>query len=385
MSEYQYYEWLAVDRPLTEQEMDEVNGLSSHMEVVTATQAVVTYQWGSFKHDPAEVLFKYFDAMLYAANWGSRRVAFRFPAAAIDAKAIQAYCVQYRITLTRSGKYQVLNFELSEEEGGDWIDVEGVLWRLIPVREQIMQGDYRALYLAWLKAMELEGEVGEEEFEDEEDGERSESGPPVPAGLRKLNGGLKAFTDLFEIDAHLVKAAAESSATQEPVSDQALAGALPRLSRQECEAFLLRFLQSEPGAGRELRKRLSELAGVEKPAAAQQSRSPSSLGAAARRYEQEERQREQVAAERKRIQELEELSRREQATWTEVERLIELKQAKPYVQAVALLVNLRDLAAWQNRLPEFEARLRLLMSRYGGRWSLMERLRQAGLASRPTG
>lgn len=33
MSEYQYYEWLAVDRPLTEEEMEEVNGLSSHMDV----------------------------------------------------------------------------------------------------------------------------------------------------------------------------------------------------------------------------------------------------------------------------------------------------------------------------------------------------------------
>ena len=44
MSEYQYYEWQAVDRPLTQQEQKAVSGLSSHMEVVTSTQAIVTYQ-----------------------------------------------------------------------------------------------------------------------------------------------------------------------------------------------------------------------------------------------------------------------------------------------------------------------------------------------------
>jgi len=32
--------------------MEEVNSLSSHMNVVTPTRAVVTYRWGDFKHDP---------------------------------------------------------------------------------------------------------------------------------------------------------------------------------------------------------------------------------------------------------------------------------------------------------------------------------------------
>lgn len=44
MSEYQYYEWLAIDRPLTAAEVRTVNGLSSHMDTVTCTQAIVTYQ-----------------------------------------------------------------------------------------------------------------------------------------------------------------------------------------------------------------------------------------------------------------------------------------------------------------------------------------------------
>jgi hypothetical protein len=47
---------------------------------------------------------------------------------------------------------------------------------------------------------------------------------------------------------------------------------------------------------------------------------------------------------------------------------------------VALLVNLRDLAKYQRRLPAHEARLSALASRYTGRPSLMERMRRAGLA-----
>jgi hypothetical protein len=40
MSEYQYYEWQALERPLTVAEQAAVNGLSSHIDVAS-TQAIV--------------------------------------------------------------------------------------------------------------------------------------------------------------------------------------------------------------------------------------------------------------------------------------------------------------------------------------------------------
>ena len=57
MSEYQYHEWQSLDRPLTAAEQNAVDGLSSHIDV-TSTQAIVTYHWSNFKHDPIEVLAK---------------------------------------------------------------------------------------------------------------------------------------------------------------------------------------------------------------------------------------------------------------------------------------------------------------------------------------
>ena len=78
MSEYQYYEWQTLERPLTAAEQAAVNNLSSHIDV-TSSQAVVTYNWGDFKHDPIKVLAKYFDAHLYIANWGTRQTRVPFP------------------------------------------------------------------------------------------------------------------------------------------------------------------------------------------------------------------------------------------------------------------------------------------------------------------
>ena len=60
MSEYQYYEWQKLESPLTMNEQDAVEALSSHIEV-SAMQASVSYNWSSFKYDPLIVLAKYFD------------------------------------------------------------------------------------------------------------------------------------------------------------------------------------------------------------------------------------------------------------------------------------------------------------------------------------
>lgn len=67
MSEYQYYEFQAIDRPLTPEQQDQIRKLSSRVRP-TATQAVFTYSYGDFRGDPLKVLEQHFDAMLYVAN-----------------------------------------------------------------------------------------------------------------------------------------------------------------------------------------------------------------------------------------------------------------------------------------------------------------------------
>jgi hypothetical protein len=71
VSEYQYYEFTAVDRPLTNREQSELRSLSTRAEI-TASSFVNTYEWGNFKGDPRKLMERYFDAHLYLTNWGTR-------------------------------------------------------------------------------------------------------------------------------------------------------------------------------------------------------------------------------------------------------------------------------------------------------------------------
>ncbi|MGD8406851.1 MAG: hypothetical protein PVJ21_24545, partial [Anaerolineales bacterium] len=212
MSEYQYHEWQTLERPLTADEQNAVDELSSHIDV-TANQAIVTYHWSDFRHDPLEVLAKYFDAYLYFANWGTRRLAFRFPTGLVDAAAIDAsYCDEEYLHIKTIGDVHILEFEMYEDGGYDeWIEERGLLSTLARLRDDIIQGDHRALYLFWLHVMDVESRGYEEEDKDNPDGLFYDPEPPLPVGLKHLSPSLRALIDFFEIDPFLVAAAAERS------------------------------------------------------------------------------------------------------------------------------------------------------------------------------
>jgi hypothetical protein len=46
MSEYQRYEWVAIDRPLTRAQLEAVEKLSSHIEA-SSSHALIEYNWGT--------------------------------------------------------------------------------------------------------------------------------------------------------------------------------------------------------------------------------------------------------------------------------------------------------------------------------------------------
>ena len=62
----------------------------------------------------------------------------------------------------------------------------------MPLRDAILRGDLRAPYLAWLHAAQrITGGV----FEDEESVDPIE--PPLPPGLKQLDGPLQALIEFF--------------------------------------------------------------------------------------------------------------------------------------------------------------------------------------------
>ena len=367
MSEYQYYEWQTIDRPLTDKERAAVNRLSSHIEV-SPIGAWVEYSWGDFKHDAKQVLAQYFDAFLYMANWGSRELMFRFPKALIDPKQIEPYCLEYCVALEPIGDYFVLTISLGEEEPtGEWIEGGDWLAALAPLRNDILLGDTRALYLAWL------ANVGSAELVDELE-------PPLPAGLGKLTTPLNRLARFLEIDPHLLKAAAAASDDPSSTPDAALRAAVGRLTRSECDDFLWRLAQGEPRLTLTFQHRLQDLIGAPTPQD-RPRRTLDELVRARDRLVKAEQRRKQQAAEARHKQEMEALAGRETATWTVVERLLESYQPKAYDSAVALLTQLRDLAVYQGTQAAFQLRIDHVSAKYARRSGLISRLRSAGLVT----
>jgi hypothetical protein len=385
VSEYQYYEFQAIDKPLTEKQMIELRALSSRA-TITPTSFTNHYEWGNFKGDPHKLMTDYFDAHLYLANWGTHWFMLRFPRRLLDEKTAAAYCRAESATVDAKCEWTILGF-VSEDEDGDWEDTgEGSLASLIPLRADILAGDLRCLYLGWLLCAQS-GELDDEELE-----------PTLPPGcpsLRELSASLEAFADFLRIDPDLIAVAAEGlpdAAASQPTRDD-LSAWVRTLPAAEKDGLLLRLVEGEGASLRwELLKRFREERSPAESAARQNVRRRTVAQLMdlrdAREKERTRREAEEKARRAARLAEqqaqarakhLDGLVGREAQLWTQAEALIRTKQPKKYDEAAALLTDLRDLAARQGTPADFRSRLAELRGRHSQKPSLLRRLRQAGI------
>lgn len=377
MSEYQYYEFQAIDRPLTEDEMQELRSCSSRAKI-TATRFVNHYEWGNFKGDQAAWMEKYFDLFLYLANWGTHELVIRLPRKLLELKVAQRYCCGRAASARVKGDFILLELA-SEEEGGDWEEGSGWLASLTPIRADLVAGDHRALYLAWLLCVQ-----GRDLAEDEKE-------PPVPIGLGELTAPLRAFADFLRIDEDLLTvAAARSPKAADKARDREVEGwiaALPDAAKTE---WLVRLAEgTDPHLRAQLLRQFHDSQGTIEP----RNEEPRTVGELLNAAEEiaEERHRKEtarMAAEREqrerqeaeaRKRHLADLARREPGVWRRVDELIATKQPARYDEAVKLLLDLRELGRNQGRDHEFEECLQRLFDEHARKPSLVERLKKAGL------
>ena len=233
MSEYQYYEFLAVDHPLDERQRTELRALSTRARI-TATSFVNEYHWGDFRGNPAVLMERYFDAFLYLANWGTRRLMIRLPRELLDLGVAKRYCTGDAASVWAVGDHVILSLS-SEDEDEYWEEGEGRLASIALVRSELAAGDLRLLYLAWLLSVQAE-EAGDEEAE-----------PPLPPGLRTLSAPLRAVADFLRLDEDLLAAAATASAEIQTVPESAgeMARWIEDLPGEEKDALLLQAARGE--------------------------------------------------------------------------------------------------------------------------------------------
>ena len=373
MSEYQYYEFRTVNRQLTASERAAVAKLSSHGET-TATSFSVNYSYGSFKHEPEEVLTRYFDLFFYIANWGSVQLIFRYPKELIDTRALEPYCLEGQriIDYKVVDDHVILRFELNHEDGGfGWTEGEGMVDGVVGLYEEIMQRDYRALYLAWLGAIQ-DGTEYSDEFDDET------LEPPLPPGLHALSPALQEFVNLFELDEHLIAAAAQGSTPPPPTKQIDQATALATLSKAESIDFLQRLLQGEAHLELKLKQRLGLLP-INVGYAPTGQRTVGELLATRHELEQIRQKAAAAAKEVQRRARLAALVAQGDSAWQDVETLIEKQTSEGYKQAVALLLQLGELAREQQQDRIFASRVEAIRARYRRRSGLMRLLEQAQL------
>jgi hypothetical protein len=370
MSEYQCYEFVALDRPLTSKQIAELRAISTRAEI-TPTRFWNEYQWGDLKADPTKLLERYFDAHLYFANWGTHRLMLRIPTARIDGKRLRPYFVGETACARAIGDHLILDLRSENEEPDDYEESQGSLAALAPLRAELIRGDLRVAYLAWILAVQM-GHVVEEDVE-----------PPVPPGLSELTAAQAAMVEFLRIDSDLISAAAERSdqaADERPALRKWALGLAPRAK----DEWIRRAIDDPDLAlGNEL---LRTFRAEATPAGAVNPRTVRELLANAGRCREQRKRAETERAEKaKRVTEtarkkrLDTLAKRMDAAWVELEALV-AKSA--YEEAVKLAADLRDLAEREEEPASFAASFEAMRKRQLRRRGFFDRWKRRNEARR---
>jgi hypothetical protein len=389
VSEYQYYEFLAIDRPLNDGERAEVRCLSTRARI-SATSFVNEYHWGDFKGDPRRLMERYYDAHLYVANWGSHRVMFRLPCDLLDPGVVEDYCVGTGVSAWMTGEFIVLDFT-SEDDAGEFefdCDPENLLSAIAGVRAELAAGDLRPLYLAWLAAYGA-GERDEDAF----DRRGADAGvePPVPPGLGSLTAAQRAFADFLRLDDDLLITAAQVSPPLEDAADNPddLAVWVSGLPAAEKDRLLVRVLSGEGARVRmelQCRYRGGTASAFPHPTrrtvadlldAAARRRADREHRLACERAEDEARREQALSLARE--GRLNRLAEEGDAAWSRVDALIATRKPAGYAAAVTLLTDLQALAERENLDDAFVSRTVALRRTHARKPSLIERFNRAGI------
>lgn len=371
MSEYQYYEFQAIDRPLDRAAQDALRSISSRARI-TATSFTNHYEWGDLKGDPRKFMERWFDLHLYLANWGTRRLMIRVPKRFVNTADIDPFLREIDwVEVWTSGDNLIIDIQHHEDGGyDDWDDGSGRLAALAPLRTDVLSGDLRLFYLLWLTAVQDEF-IPEDEVE------------PLP-GIAPLTVALEGFAEFFGIDFDLVTAAAELSADDASMSKDGLRKAVEVIPEREKAELLLRVVDGDTHVAAELRSRVRK----KNPASATH-RTAGALRTRAQEIREEreridaerreaERRRQAAEAEKARRVRLKAIKQRGANVWREIETEIERRNQTGYDNAINLLSDLQALAVEEGSRDDFNRHIGSIRARHEKKGKFIERLNKLG-------
>ena len=401
MSEYQYYEFLVLDRPLEQSEIAALRALSTRADI-TSTRFTNVYSYGDFKGSPEKLMEKYFDAHVYVTNWGTHTLMLRLPRGSVDEKMLALYVVSHAFKFWTTKEHLIIQWERSTEEPDDeWVEGEGWMARLTPLREELERGDHRALYLGWLSGVQgsLPGDSSDEDLSDEDMDDEIEGGvnqdaiePPVPAGLGSLTAAQQALVEFLGVNPDLLTAAAWASPDISAPKDstRAMKQWVTNVSADEARSYLLLLLQGQTRQA-EAQIRRAYATSLRSSSSAPTAAAPARRSVAAlqqlvekarverRGREAKKKQRELGKKRQERERYLATLAEDVDRHWKQVAKLAEQQIASAYDRARDLLVDLSDAASLTSTREEFAQRFRQFRATHGRRSALIQRLEKAKL------
>jgi hypothetical protein len=379
MSEYQYYEFLAIERPLTEDEIDELRALSTRANI-TPVSFTNIYNWGNFKGNPDKLMQLYFDTYVYVTNWMSAIFKVRLPIEALSEDTVKAMEVPHVLDFSTTKTHWIITWRLNESENYDrFVMEDGISWmaRLAPIRDELLSGDIRSLYIGWLGA--VTGEMDDDEME-----------AVSISGLGSLTAAQQALAEFLEVDPDLLAGAGMGSPAfqGEELSERDMDRWIDALPRDEVKVVLKNLLEGK--------RQLAERSIRNKFAVWQRSMKTDKTVAPRRtvaqlrqnaekseqiRLEKQDRDRRKQEAKRRKEREeyLQNLSKDFPNAWKSVHKVIERGSGPAYDEACRVLVNMSEAYVLQESKKPFQEEIKKLMAAHMRRRALIERLVKAGI------
>ena len=352
MSEYQYIEFRAVDKPLTDKQLEFAETQSTRAEI-SQWSFTNEYHYGDFHGNIHKLMRGGYDVHLHYANYGTRRVALRLPnGLPFDKRLWKQYCADKDESFSwhpdRKGPGGIIEWCPFHDAGSieeEW-EPQQYVADCIALRERLIQGDLRALYAIWLCT--ISGDDGDWEGIE----------PPVPVGLSESAGIFGNLLWFYGVDPLTLVAASEGIP---PLTDSAECGRatsvktwISKTKVAQARELLERFLTEDPiGVKAEL---LAEIRDG-RPSASwphvpgtrsfQQLRSAADalrdkINAAEKKKEAQKAKRAAAKAEKVRKKRMKQMSENPQKWLVETENLVKARGRDNYHAAAEILADMRE-------------------------------------------
>ncbi len=368
MSEFQYYEFHAVDKPLNSEDLESVRGMSSRVQL-SSRKAVFTYSYSDFRYDEEEVLINYFDFMFYIANWGSKRIMMKFPADLVDYEFLRKYRISVissyaqDIRIFKKSEFVILDISFSEEDGLGWIEEDNYGEEFLNIRDEIMRGDYQSLFVMWLRFLEDLYKSDEFEFD------YSFDASLIPPNLLPLNASGRAAQEFCLVSQDWLDVMQLYSKQEEGETD--FEDRIFRMPKDRMAQYLQMILRDEPN----LKARLVKELGDKKANKGEDEQIRlAEIGEKAAVVEQSRRKVEQQEKAQQELKKMNDILQNEDKIKQEIIENIELGNSKYYKIAVSKLQELKSMNEYFNTQSDFNTFLNQITSEYSRKSSFIRML-----------